>query len=434
MPDIYTGMPSASIMDDIGSTGLLEYGGYVQEDSRKDMWGLRGIRQYKEMADTDPVVGAVLFGMEMLIRKVTWRVEPFSEDEQHLNDAQFVDEALHDMASSFEDTLSEVITFLPYGWSYMNTVYKRRNGVQNDEEQTSRFNDGKIAWKKWSLRAQDSLLRWEFDPDNTGRIRGMWQQPLNGPLAYIPVEAALHFRTTARKGNPEGRSILSNAVDPYKKKKKIQILEGIGIERDLAGLPVAWAPAEIMQTGASPEHQALYNALKKIVTGIRNDDQAGVVWPLQYDEAGNKKFDLTLLTTGGSRQFQTDPIIARYDQRIAMVALADFILLGHEQVGSFALASSKTTLFGYALGAFLDAIADVVNRQAIPRLFRLNGMATDALPKLVHGDVESVDLAELGSYVTAITGAGVILDAKAQEFLLDQGQIPHDKTTQDGEV
>ena len=48
-------------------------------------------------------------------------------------------------------------------------------------------------------------------------------------------------------------------------------------------------------------------------------------------------YDLKLLSTGGRRQFDTNAIIARYDARIAMSCLADFILLGHDKVGTLAL-------------------------------------------------------------------------------------------------
>jgi len=90
-----------------------------------------------------------------------------------------------------------------------------------------------------------------------------------------------------------------------------------------------------------------------------------------------------------------------------MTVLADFILLGHEKVGSFALSSSKTHIFGVALGAWLDAIAEVLNGVAVPRLFQLNpDLRVEDLPQLVHDDVETPDLRELGEYVERLAGIG----------------------------
>ncbi|MGI6498023.1 MAG: hypothetical protein ACOX0U_04265 [Oscillospiraceae bacterium] len=50
------------------------------------------------------------------------------------------------------------------------------------------------------------------------------------------------FRTKSRKGSPEGRSILRNAYRSWYFKRRIQEIEGIGIERDLAGFPTLTAP------------------------------------------------------------------------------------------------------------------------------------------------------------------------------------------------
>ena len=44
---------------------------------------------------------------------------------------------------------------------------------------------------------------------------------------------------SARGDNPEGRSILRNAYFSWYFEKKIAEIEGIGIARDLAGLPRA---------------------------------------------------------------------------------------------------------------------------------------------------------------------------------------------------
>jgi hypothetical protein len=51
-------------------------------------------------------------------------------------------------------------------------------------------------------------------------------------------------------------------------KRNIENIEAIGIERDLAGLPVMYCPAEYLMPTATPEQRQLANELKKIVTKI----------------------------------------------------------------------------------------------------------------------------------------------------------------------
>jgi len=380
----------------------------------------------------DAVPSAILFAIEMVCRRVSWRIEPnpnFVDDADAIKYAQFVDECLHDMSSDWEETLSEVLTFLTYGFAPLNVVYKMRTGWKEDGSRST-YNDGLIGWRKWSLRAQETVDSWKFDEN--GGVEGLVQvAPPDYKRYDIPIESLLLFRTTARKGNPEGRSILRGGYRAFVYKTRIEKIEGIGIERDLAGLPVAWVPPEILSGEATSDDVQIRTAITEIVTNIRRDEQEGIIFPLSYDENGNKQYELTLLSTGGTRQFNTDAIINRYHQLIAMTVLADFILLGHESVGSFALASSKTNLFSYALGSFLDMIAGIINRHAITRLVQVNGWSVEKSPIITHGDIESINLSELAEYLTALTGANIVLDEKATEYLLDQANIPHDKIAED---
>jgi hypothetical protein len=256
----------------------------------------------------------------------------------------------------------------------------------------------------------------------------------HGINATIPIEKSLHFVTKKRKNNPEGKSILRNAYRSWYFKKNIQNIEGIGMERDLAGLPVIWCPPNLLSKDASAEDKAILETLKKIVTSVKRDEQEGIIMPMAYDEQNNKMFDFSLMSSGGTRQFDTSAIIQRYDRGMATSVLADFILLGHEKVGSFALASSKTHMFSVAIGAWLDSIADVFNRYAIPRLFKLNSFPVDIeLPKIVHGDIETVDLNELGSFIGQMSGAGAALfpDEELENHLRRQAGLPMSDTSQE---
>ena len=173
------------------------------------------------------------------------------------------------------------------------------------------------------------------------------------------------------------------------------------MERDLAGIPVAHVPAEWLAAAASPEQAAALEMTKRIVRNLRNDEQAGIVLPSIYDQAGNKLLSLELLNSGGRRNFDTRAIIERYELRIAQSMLCDLIFLGHEQVGSFALASSKTTTLAMALGGFLRVICDEFNRRAIQLIWKLNAFDPALMPTLCHGDIESVDLKELAQFISA---------------------------------
>ena len=418
---------------EIGTSGLRRTGMQVIEEFVTSLTGIRGARTYREMADNDPVVGSILFAIEKIILRLDWKIEQDSDAPEDLLAAEFVQECLDDMSDSFDATLQSVLSMLTFGWSYHEIVYKRRLGPnQADASKRSRFDDGRVGWRKWPIRAQETLWGWDFD--DQGSVQGMMQvDPYNQTHGNvtIPIDKALLFRITTNKGNPEGRSLLRNAYRPWWYKRRIEEIEAIGIERDLAGLPVAYVPAEYLSSTATTQQSLVLAAVQEIVTSIKRNEQEGVIMPTVYDDAGHKMFDLTLLSTGGQRQFDTDKIITRYDQRIAMSVLSDFILLGHDRVGSFALGSSKIDLWTMAVDAIAKAIAEVVNAHAIPRLLTINGLQVESKPRLVYGEVSHADLAEIGDFVQKLAGAGALIpDPRLEDHLRTLAGLPpaEDKT------
>lgn len=423
-------MAESSRMDfsEIGTTGLKRSGGYVQEEFLKELTGARGARVYREMASNHPIIGASLLFINLLVRQVEWNVVPFAEDDAgDAERAEFLKGTLfEDMSVSWGSVLSEVMSMLPYGWCLLEIVYKVRGGLETDDAtRKSRFADGKIGVRKLSIRAQESLARWVFDEE--GGTQAMVQQsPLDFNEHTIPLEKSLLFRLSANKGSPEGRSILRHAYVPWYFQKNIMNIEGIGIERDLAGLPVAWVPPSMLDPNADETTKAHLVAMKRLVTNIKRDEQEGVIFPLHYDANGNKVYDFTLLTSGGRRQFDTDAIVQRYDMRIAIALLTDFMLLGTGRTGSFALSADKTDMFSIALSAFLDEIGETVNRYLVPRLWKLNGFPVDRLTKIEHGRVSKINLQEIGDFISKLSASGYpfLWDQKLKIWVADKAGFP----------
>jgi hypothetical protein len=419
-------------LQELGSTGLRRSGGTVYEEFLVNLRGLRGARVYREMADNDPTIGSMLYAIEKVITRLEWRVDPYSdnsvdgeikpEDEEV---AAFIDSCLHDMSDSWDQTLSQILSMLVYGYSYNEIVYKVRTGPEaKDPSKRSKHTDNKIGWRKLPIRSQETLFRWQID--ERGGIQAMEQtDPSSGGTHIIPIEKALLFRTTTAKNNPEGRSILRNAYRPWFFKRRIEEIEAVGIERDLAGLPVAYVPPEYLSSAATAEQANVLATVQNIVTSIKRNEQEGVVFPTLYDDAGHKQFDLVLLSSGGSRQFDTDKIVQRYDQRMSMSILSDFILLGSDRVGSYALGSTKMDLWSMAVDSIAKNIAEVFNQYAIPRLMKLNGMDASRAPFLTYGEVSHVDLTEISDFVTKLATAGVLMpDPKLEDYLRDLAGLP----------
>lgn len=403
------------LLTEIGSSGLRRQTGMVFEEFLPDLQGVRAVRVFREMADNDPVIGAELFAIEQVILSSswTWRAANDSNEAHAVRD--FFAGATEDMSHTWRDFLSEALSMMTYGWALHELVYKIRRGPeQEDPSLRSRFTDGKFGWRKIALRAQETLSRWDFDEE--GGIRGMVQiAPPDYNERHLSIEKSLLFRTKIHKNNPEGRSVLRNAYRPWYFGKRIEEIEAIGIERDLAGLPIATPPEEYNLT--APENADQVEYVKNLLRNVRRDEQEGILKPTGWE--------FILLSTGGRRAIDTDATVARYNRLKAMTVLAQFIMLGTEKVGSYSLAITHEDLFLTAVSGWLTSIGDVINRHAVPRLGALNGFPLDLLPRAEPSPIREPKVAELGKFLADAVGVGIITaDENLEQHLRSLAKLP----------
>jgi hypothetical protein len=409
-----------SAIDELGLTGLKRTTGYVDEEFLPQLRGRKAVQVFKEMSENDAIVGALLYSVQMLLREVEWRVEACGQEEQDVLAAQFLESCMEDMSHTWDDLIVEILSCLTYGWSWHEIVYKKRDG------ENSKYDDGLFGWRKIPIRSQETLLRWAFD--DTGGVKAMVQlAPPHYKTVVIPVEKSLLFRTSLSKGNPEGRSLLRNAYRSWYFKKRAEEIEAIGMERDLAGMPVGKLPAEYFDAPAGSKQEKMLKAFQKMVRSVRRDEQEGILIPNSFDQDTKQPlFDFQLLSSSGGRQFDTNAIIQRLEQRMLMTVMADFIMVGHQNVGSYALHTDKTGLFRASINSIAMAIADVFNRHAVPRLFEINGIKLGELPKIVPNDVDPPDLTQLSQFMGQMSSVGMnwFPDPELEKFLRSAARLP----------
>ena len=412
---------------ELGSTGLKRASGYIDEEFLPQLRGRKAVQIFKEMSENDPLVGSLLFTVDRLLRNVEWNVEPGGKSVQDAKAAEFVEQCMADMSHTWSDFISEVLSCMIYGWSWHEIVYKKRGGQwTRDPRVRSRYSDNLVGWRKMPIRAQETLLRWVFD--DTGDVQAMIQlAPPHYKTTVLPMERSLLFRYRHSKGSPEGVSMLRNAYRPWFMKKRAEEFEAIGMERDLAGMPIVKVPADILRAKPGSEQAKQVEAFKKLVKSVRRDEQEGIVFPQAYDQDSKQPlYSFELLGGGGARAFNSDAIIKRYEERILMTVLADFILVGHQSVGSYSLHTDKTGIFRTSLNSITMSIADTLNRYALPRLFMANGWRPETLPKIVPTDVDSPDISQLAQFMQAMAGTGVswFPDGDLENFVRDAARLP----------
>lgn len=435
MSDEQQGTATTDFFKKTGGTGLKNYGGFINEKELAALDGQKGISLYAEMRDNSPVVGAFKLLIENLANQAEWSVEGASTSAIDEEARSFLESCLHDMDESFADFLTEVLSMVEFGWAAHEIILKVRDG------ENSRYADGRIGIKSLPIRAQETLQRWMLGKDENGnddpdQIVGMEQVLPTGAggVRQIPIQKLLLFKTRSYKGNPQGRSLLRNAYRPYYYVKKIQEFEAIGVERDMNGVPLARVPAELFAATASADQKATLAGFQDLVKNLKINEAGGIVFPTAHDKEGNEAYTLELLSVQGQKQLDSDKIINRYQREIALSLVSDFLFLGQQSVGSFALSSDKTAMFSTVLGGLLDRICETFNRKLVPLLMKLNGFPVDHTPVLKHGDVEDIDLDILGRFIQTLTTSGIITpDENLENFARRIARLPEAETIS-GEV
>lgn len=418
--------PEKPMFYELGSSGLRHAGGYVWEERLRELRGIQGRILLREMRLNDPVIAAVFAAIENALRQVDWRVSPASERPEDREAAQFLESCLHDMSFSWNDTMQFILQMLEQGFSVLEIVYKRRFGPITHPP--SKYTDGRIGWRKWAPRPAETIDEWIFD--EAGGIKGVVQTLPDGSRRKIPIEKLLLFRTTVAPANsPEGLPIHRSMYIPWWYTQNLQEIEGIGVERDLAGIPVVYLGTDCTVSGPNSD----FELAKQLVVNLRNDEQVGVVIPKPKlgTAAPGEGMLLELLSTGGRRQHDTTKIIERYDKRKALAVLAQFIMLGMERVGSYALSQHQGDLFTMAISAWVTSIAEVINRHAVPRLFRYNSFpGITGLPELKASPVGVPNLKDVAEYVNRLSEAQVLTpDAELERHLRQIARLPERKVT-----
>jgi hypothetical protein len=377
------------------------------------------------MRDNCPIVGAILFAIDMYIRRLKWYAKPCKTNSaKALENAEFLDTVISDLTGqTFADVISEAMSMLVPGWSIAEKVYKIRN------KENSKFPDGKVGIKKFGFRSQETLYEWIFDENNN--LIGMIQEnPITFQHVKIPIEKMLLFRTKTIKDNPQGRSILRNAYRSYFFKTRLEEFEAIGLEHDALGVLVGWVQQSVLTSTTQTDttiRQNFANAIRKVQT----NKGSAIILPLKYDDKGNKLFDLTLLETkqsGGSQNTAIAIAIERYETRISQSCLFELTMLGNKKGssgGSYAMAEVKSNDFVKALGTFLEIIKSVFNNNWIPELFRLNGI-TDELPTIECTELTKMDITAIGAYLKdlSLSGANLWPNPQLLKFLMMIADLP----------
>ncbi len=381
------------------------------------LWEFRGPRaiQTIDRMLLDPVIAGTLERTSLMLRGAPWHIEAGDDRPISKEWAERIQTDINELETGWQSTVAQSADMLGWGFALFETLFRSDS-------------DG-IHWADFSPRDQRTVRSWDVDP-HTGKVLGVLQRIETQPQIpqTIPGWKLLHFRTHPASGRPEGRSLIRNAFIAWTDKQEIRRIVKLGLRRDFTGIPKMQVPIQNLTKGATAEEQGAVAMAEQMVRDVERDLREGLVVPSEMDPRTNNPtgWKLELMQSPGRRQLDLEAISMITNREILISLMAEFILLGHDLSGSRSLGDSKMGFFTKAGSAWLDNIAEVMERKATPVLQALNPQyATAARPKWKHGDVDAMDIQALGQFLMQAVGSGAIIpDAELDAWAREQIGAP----------
>lgn len=400
-----------------GVPGLNIWGGVLGEEYLLSLKGTRKVKVFREMQD-DAVIGTLLDAMLMPLLAAEFETVPADDTEKDKQNAEFLHQCMNDMTHySWRQHVVDLMSMMVWGWAVSEIVAKKRSGTEAIP--SSQYDDGKIGLHILDPRGQESLYRWEMD-DEYNVLKMIQYDPTSGRMPEIEAWKMLHVTFRSRKRSPEGTSPMRSLYRSWYTRKNLEIIEAIGAERDLCGLPIIYLPY-----GASDEDKA---AAETLIRNIRQDEEAGLVIPPPPNPDGEGAWKFELMASPGQKQFKVREIIRDLNKTILMRFFAQFLLLGMEKTGTQALVEGAHQFFGLCLKSIQQELLEAWNGQLVPFLFNMNPeMLSGAagLPKIHWASPGAKDLETMVGIIEKLVRAQILTPEESiEDFMRKLMNLP----------
>jgi hypothetical protein len=391
---------------------------FIDDPLFQELRGTRADRTVQRML-ADPIIGGTIERTGLFLRAADWQVKPGAEDPLAVAWSDFVNENLENLETGWRSTIANMADAIAWGFSLHEVLFEADGDF--------------LRWADFSPREARTVRSWYVDP-GTARLKSVVQQTDRGISLPIPAWKLLHFRTHPASGRPEGRSLLRNAFIPWTDKQELRRITKLGLRRDFTGVGKMEVPAKILSKAATPEEQAALAQAEALVRDFERDEREGLVVPSAVNKDGSASgWKFELVQSGGRRQVDFESLWNLHNREMLIALLSEYILLGHEKVGSLALASVKSNLFGRAVTSWLDLLQEMMLHKALPVLQAFNPQFANATPPIItHGDIDEIPLDVLGTFMQAVGASGFITpDPDLERQLRKRADMPMPQTEQE---
>ena len=402
-------------MSESGYIGLNIFNGISNDELKKELNFPNNIKVFKEMSYHSTINSALSLYLN-LCTKADWVVKEVpSASPEEKKQAEFLRECMQDMEHSWEDFIKDALTKNIFGFSVHEKVYRKRFSANG-----SKYNDGKIGWKKLPIRSQESIQKFIFSEDGN-EVIGVKQNIANLSDPYnrfanrnrkevqLPLSKVLLFRSGNHRGDPFGKSLLRDSYLSWRYLTTLEETEANGVAKDLAGLPILMLPPQYLSKDATPDQVAIRKYYERSLANLQVNQQSAMMLPQAFDpETKQPLFKLELLSLEGKKGFDTTKIKEYYKNAILTSLFADILIMGQSATGSFALGQIKNSLSGTMAETILREIKDVINRDLIRQTYELNGWNTSRMATLDFENVDSIDAETFSKFIQRTSSVGML--------------------------
>jgi hypothetical protein len=410
-----TDTPDRFKLGEMGNLGVRIFDGISQEEMKKELTYPHAVKTFKEMSYHSTIASALVL-YEVLISQARYKVvEPENATPEEKAQTVFIRECLNDMEGSFSDFIRDSISAQIYGFSVTEKVYRRRVPSTG-----SKYSDGKIGVKKLAHRSQDTIEKFLFD-ESGNEIIGVRQNlslvqnhygrfdAKENVQVNIPRSKFIHTRIGRHRGDPFGKSPLTQVYFAYKYLTTVEDLEATALAKDLVGVPLLKIPANYLAPDADPAKKQIAEYFKNMIRNLQAGSQAGIILPSDASEETKLPlFDFELVSADGKKLIDTEKLKTYYTNQILTTLLADVLLLGTSSTGSYALGSLKNNMVGAMCKYLINNILEEVNRDLIKQLYELNGFDPARACRIDADNIEDDDLEGLSKAFQRVASTGLI--------------------------
>lgn len=412
------------------SSTVVQSGYIVDRERNPNLAGQKKYSYYEDLLANISVISSSVRLYADLMAKAEWKCEPVDDSEEAKNYADLLQGIIFDQQQSWESTVKSAGLFVFWGFALLEMTAKKRD-------------DGIIGFQSIELRPCRTITRW--DVTENGNVEHFIQtKPLTGQEIAIPRSKVVYLVDNLLTDSPEGAGMFRAMSETAARLKEIQVSEKIGVDRDMAGLPIGRAPLaaldQAVANGDITEEQkkAAIQGLEAMVTLVKKGERTGIILDSKtYDSvsdtsrntSGVNQWDLSLLQSTANSLDSVDKIIRRLNMELARISGTEILLLGSDGSGSLALSKDKSSSLMLRINGILKDVAGQMNRDAVNWIWELNAFPPEMKPTLTVSEVSQRDVEELAATVRELSTSGLTLnrdDDASRELFAMLGLTPLD--------